>query len=82
MTQAQKRQLRLLAARGWSCGVFCGSQTDFERPPPPELLLAEDIASVHLSGDTSIISGEKLQKAIADAVNAVAKKALPDSVFA
>jgi len=49
---------------------------------PPELLLAEDIASVHLSGDTSIISGEKLQKAIADAVNAVAKKALPDSVYA
>jgi hypothetical protein len=49
---------------------------------PPELLLAEDIASVHLSDDTSIISGEKLQKAIADAVNAVAKKALPDSVYA
>jgi hypothetical protein len=49
---------------------------------PPELLLAEDIASVHLSGDTSIISGEKLQKAIADAVHAVAKKALPESVFA
>jgi len=49
---------------------------------PPELLLAEDIASVHLSGDTSVISGEKLQKAIADAVHAVAKKSLPESVFA
>jgi hypothetical protein len=49
---------------------------------PPELLLAEDIASVHLSGDTSTITGDKLQKAIADAVHAVAKKALPDSVFA
>ena len=49
---------------------------------PPELLLAEDIASVHLSGDTSIITGEKLQKAIADAVHAVVKKTLPDSVFA
>ena len=49
---------------------------------PPELLLAEDIASVHLAGDTSVINGEKLQKAIADAVNAVVKKALPDSVFA
>ncbi len=49
---------------------------------PPELLLAEDIASVHLADDTSLINGDKLQKAIADAVNAVAKKALPDSVFA
>jgi len=49
---------------------------------PPELLLAEDIASVHLSGDASLINGEKLQKAIADAVNAVAKKGLPDSVYA
>jgi hypothetical protein len=49
---------------------------------PPELLLAEDIASVYLSGDTSVITGEKLQKAIADAVHAVVKKALPDSVFA
>jgi hypothetical protein len=49
---------------------------------PPELLLAEDIASVHLVGDTSLIQGEKLQKAIADAVNAVAKRSLPDNVFA
>ena len=49
---------------------------------PPELLIAEDIASVHLVGDTSLIKGEKLQKAIADAVNAVAKRPLPDSVFA
>jgi hypothetical protein len=49
---------------------------------PPELLLAEDIASVHLIGDTSLINSEKLQKAIADAVSAVAKKALPDSVYA
>jgi hypothetical protein len=49
---------------------------------PPELLLAEDIASVHLTGDTSLINGEKLQKAITDAVNAVVKKALPDSVYA
>jgi hypothetical protein len=49
---------------------------------PPELLLAEDIASVHLVGDTSLIQGEKLQKAIMDAVNAVTKRALPDSVFA
>jgi hypothetical protein len=49
---------------------------------PPELLMAEDIASVHLVNDTSLIHGEKLQKAIADAVNAVAKRPLPDSVFA
>jgi hypothetical protein len=49
---------------------------------PPELLLAEDIASVHLANDTSLIQGDKLQKAIADAVNAVTKRSLPDSVFA
>jgi hypothetical protein len=49
---------------------------------PPELLLAEDIASVHLVNDSSLIQGEKLQKAILDAVNAVAKRPLPDSVFA
>ncbi|MCE0523703.1 MAG: hypothetical protein LV480_12425 [Methylacidiphilales bacterium] len=49
---------------------------------PPELLLAEDISSVHLVGDTSLIQGEKLQKAIADAVQAVSKRSLPDSVFA
>jgi hypothetical protein len=49
---------------------------------PPELLLAEDVASVHLVGDTSLIQGEKLQKAIADAVHAVSKRSLPDSVFA
>jgi len=48
---------------------------------PPELLLAEDIASVHLVNDTSLIQGEDLQKAIAEAVNAVTKRPLPDSVF-
>jgi hypothetical protein len=49
---------------------------------PPELLMEEDIASVYLVNDSSVITGEKLQKAIADAVNAVAKKSLPESVFA
>lgn len=49
---------------------------------PPELLLAEDVASVHLAHDTSIIRGEKLQKAIANAIDDVAKRQLPDSVFA
>jgi hypothetical protein len=48
---------------------------------PPELLTAEDIASVYLVNDSSLIQTEKLQKAIADAVNAVAKRQLPDSVF-
>ena len=49
---------------------------------PPELLLAEDIASVYLVNDTSVVLGEKLQRAIADAVSAVAKKSLPESVYA
>jgi hypothetical protein len=49
---------------------------------PPELLLAEDVASVHLVNDTSLIRSEKLQQAIADAVSAVGKRPLPDSVFA
>jgi len=49
---------------------------------PPELLLAEEIASVYLVNDSSVVTGEKLQKAIADAVSAVAKRSLPDSVFA
>ena len=44
--------------------------------------MAEDIASVHLVNDTSVIQREKLQKAIADAVNDVAKRPLPESVFA
>jgi len=49
---------------------------------PPELLTAEEIASVYLVNDSSLIQSEKLQRAIADAVNAVTKRALPDSVFA
>ena len=48
---------------------------------PPELLMAEDIASVYLVNDSSLIQTEKLQRAIADAVEAVAKRALPESVF-
>ena len=46
-----------------------------------ELLMAEDIASVYLVNDSSLIQTEKLQRAIADAVEAVAKRALPESVF-
>lgn len=48
---------------------------------PPELLQAEDIVSVHLTGDTSLIQGQALQQAIARAVNEVTKRQLPDSVF-
>jgi len=49
---------------------------------PPELLQAEDIVSVHLVNDTSLIRTESLQQAIANAVNEVTKRALPDGVFA
>jgi hypothetical protein len=49
---------------------------------PPELLQAEEIVSVHLVNDSSLIRGEALQQAIAQAVNAVAKRPLPDGVFA
>jgi hypothetical protein len=48
---------------------------------PPELLQAEDIASVHLVDDTSLIRGEKLQKAIADAVHQLVQRALPPNLF-
>ena len=49
---------------------------------PPELLQAEEIASVHLVNDNSLIKSEALQKAIADAVQSVAKRPLPDGVYA
>ncbi|MCE0482991.1 MAG: hypothetical protein LV479_01995 [Methylacidiphilales bacterium] len=49
---------------------------------PPELLQAEDIASVHLLNDNSLIRSEALQEAIAKAVNEVAKRPLPDGVYA
>lgn len=49
---------------------------------PPELLQAEDIVSVHLLNDTSLIRSEALQDAIAKAVQDVAKRPLPDGVFA
>jgi hypothetical protein len=49
---------------------------------PPELLQAEDIATVHLAGDTSLVRGEKLQQAIAKAVQELAGRALPPGVFA
>jgi len=49
---------------------------------PPELLQEEDIASVHLVDDTSVIRGEKLQQAIANAVRKLTQRVLPSSVFA
>jgi hypothetical protein len=49
---------------------------------PADLLQAEEIASVHLVNDTSLIRSEALQKAIAAAVNEVAKRPLPDGVYA
>jgi len=49
---------------------------------PSELLQAEEIASVLLVNDTSLIRSEALQKAIADAVLEVAKRPLPDGVYA
>jgi len=49
---------------------------------PPELLLAEEVASVHLVDDTSLIRGEKLQAAIAEAIFSITKRSLPESVFA
>jgi hypothetical protein len=48
----------------------------------PELLQAEDIVSVHLINDPSVVKTEPLKKAISQAVLEVLKRPLPDSVFA
>jgi hypothetical protein len=49
---------------------------------PLDLLQAEEIASVHLVNDTSVIKTPELQEAISQVVQEVVKRALPDSVFA
>jgi hypothetical protein len=49
---------------------------------PPEILQSEDIVSIHLIEDTSLVRSEELQKAISSAVQEVLKRPLPDSVFA
>jgi hypothetical protein len=49
---------------------------------PPEILQSEEIVSIHLVDDTSIIRTSALQKAIAAAVQEIAKRPLPDSVYA
>jgi hypothetical protein len=49
---------------------------------PPEILQSEEIVSIHLVDDTSLIRTESLQKAIATAVQEVVRRPLPDSVYA
>jgi hypothetical protein len=49
---------------------------------PPEVLQSEDIVSIHLVDDTSLVRSESLQKAIAAAVHEIIKRPLPDSVYA
>ena len=49
---------------------------------PPQLLQAEDIVSVHLVNDSSVVRTEALKEAISKAVNDVLKRPLPESVFA
>jgi hypothetical protein len=49
---------------------------------PPALLQAEDIVSVHLVDDPTLVKTPALKQAISDAVGEVLKRPLPDSVFA
>jgi hypothetical protein len=49
---------------------------------PPALLQAEDIVSVHLVDDPTLVKTTALKQAISDAVREVLKKPLPDSLFA
>jgi hypothetical protein len=49
---------------------------------PPALLQAEDIVSVHLVDDPTLVKTTALKQAIADAVGDVLKRPLPDDVFA
>ena len=49
---------------------------------PPQLLQEEDIASVHLVNDESVVRTEPLKQAIMSSVIEVLKRPLPDSVFA
>jgi hypothetical protein len=48
---------------------------------PPQLLQDEDIASVHLVNDSSVVKTEALVRGIEDAVMEVLKRPLPDSVY-
>ena len=49
---------------------------------PPEILQSEEIVSIHLVDDTSLVRTGALQKAIADAVHEVTRRTLPESVHA
>jgi hypothetical protein len=49
---------------------------------PPEILQSEEIVSIHLIDDTSMIRTEGLQKAIAAAVQEIVRRPLPESVYA
>jgi hypothetical protein len=49
---------------------------------PPEILQSEEIVSIHLVDDNSIIRSTGLQKAISTAVQEITKRTLPDSVYA
>jgi len=49
---------------------------------PPEILQSEDIVSIHMVDDTSLVRTAALQKSIADAVHEIVKRPLPDSVYA
>ncbi len=49
---------------------------------PPEILQSEDIVSIHLVEDNSLVRSETLQKAISAAVQEIIKRPLPDSVYA
>ncbi len=49
---------------------------------PPEILQSEEIVSIHLVDDTSLVRTGALQKAIADAVHDITRRTLPESVHA
>jgi hypothetical protein len=49
---------------------------------PPQLLQLEDIVSVHLVNDPSLVRTEPLKEAISAAVVEVLRRPLPESVFA
>jgi hypothetical protein len=49
---------------------------------PPEVLQSEEIVSIHLVDDTSLVRTGALQKAIADAVHDITRRTLPESVYA
>lgn len=48
---------------------------------PPEILQSEEIVSIHLIDDTSVIRTEPLQKAISAAVQEIIRRPLPESVY-